>query len=74
MLVNWLYHMQMRLDHREFKTPTNRSVEVTILSSNYHQEINAADAGTADRFVVQEVIKEIAQSYNPSTAANPNHR
>jgi len=64
----------MRLDHREFKTPTNRTVEVTLLSSTYHQEINAADAGTADRFVVQEVIKEIAQSYNPTTAGQTNHR
>jgi replication factor C subunit 3/5 len=41
-------------------------VELTILSSAYHQEINAADAGNADRFVIQDVIKEIAQSYNPA--------
>ena len=56
------------IDNREFKTPTNRSVEISILSSVYHQEINPSDAGTADRFVVQEVIKEIASSYNPLTS------
>ncbi len=59
---------QTRLEHKSFKTPTKRTVEVTILASAYHQEINAAEAGSADRFVVQEVIKEIAQSYNPAAA------
>ena len=35
---------------------------MTTTASNYHIEINPADAGNQDRFVVQEVIKEIAQS------------
>mmetsp|Transcript_9336 Transcript_9336/g.38287 ORF Transcript_9336/g.38287 Transcript_9336/m.38287 type:complete len:369 (-) Transcript_9336:139-1245(-) len=51
-----------RLEHREFKTPTNRTVEITTCASNYHIEMNPGDAGSADRFVVQEVIKEMAQS------------
>ena len=57
-----------RLEHKTFKTPTKRTIELTILASAYHQEINAAEAGSGDRFVVQEVIKEIAQSYNPTAA------
>ena len=93
---------QTRLEHKTFKTPTKRTIELTILASAYHQartrtdqpppvhacwrvcvathppgsspshlphqEINAAEAGSADRYVVQEVIKEIAQSYNPAAA------
>lgn len=70
--VSWV--VQMRLEHKQFKTTSNRSVELTILASAYHQEINAADVGSADRFVVQEVIKEIASSYNPASLGTPNHR
>ena len=33
------------------------------MSSNYHIEMNPSDVGFDDRFVVQEVIKEIAQSH-----------
>ena len=32
------------------------------MASNYHIEMNPSDAGNNDRFVVQEVIKEIASS------------
>lgn len=53
---------KQRLEHREFKTPTNKTIEVTTSASNFHIEINPGDAGANDRFVVQEVVKEIAQS------------
>jgi len=53
-----------RLEHRTFKTPSNKTIELTTIASNYHIEMNAADAGIYDRIVVQDVIKEIAQS-NP---------
>lgn len=51
---------RLRLDKRTFKTPTNRSVDVNMICSNYHIELNPGDAGIYDRFVVQEVIKEMA--------------
>ena len=47
-------------EHRSFKNPSNRIVEITTLGSNYHIECNPSDAGNQDRFVIQEVIKEIA--------------
>lgn len=62
---------KVKLEHRSFKTPTKASVDVTTLASNYHIEINPADAGTHDRFVVQEVIKEIAQSHPLQAGAGP---
>lgn len=40
----------------------NIEIELTTISSNYHVEINASDAGNNDRYVVQEIIKEIARS------------
>jgi len=37
-------------------------VELTVLSSNHHLELNPSDVGNKDRYVVQEVIKEMARS------------
>ena len=52
------------LEHRTFKTPSNRTIEVVTIGSSYHIECNPSDAGTSDRYVVQEVIKEIASCGN----------
>ncbi|KAK9155025.1 hypothetical protein Sjap_002505 [Stephania japonica] len=37
-------------------------LELTTLSSNNHVEINPSDAGFQDRYVVQEIIKEMAKN------------
>lgn len=37
-------------------------VELTTVSSNHHVELNPSDAGFQDRYVVQEIIKEMAKS------------
>jgi replication factor C subunit 3/5 len=58
---------RVKLEHRPFKTPSGRAVELTTVASSYHIEINPGDAGIYDRFVVQELIKEMAQ-YNPVAA------
>jgi hypothetical protein len=46
------------------QTPSGKAIEVNTVASSFHIEINPGDAGIHDRYVVQEVIKEIAQ-YNP---------
>ncbi len=51
---------RLRLDKRIFKTSTNKSVDINMICSNYHIELNPGDAGIYDRYVVQEVIKEMA--------------
>lgn len=56
-----------KLEHRTIKSSTGRVIEITTLGSNYHIECNPSDAGTGDRFVIQEVIKEIASHSNIST-------
>ena len=53
---------RLRLDKRTFTTPTNKSVDIHMISSNYHIELCPGDAGLNDRYVVQDVIKEMAQS------------
>lgn len=59
---------RVKLEHRTFKTPTNRVIELTTVASNYHIEMSPSDAGNFDRFVVQEVIKEIAGSQSLATS------
>jgi replication factor C subunit 3/5 len=53
---------RLKLDRRTFKTPTKRSIDINMISSNYHIELCPGDAGMDDRYVVQDVIKEMAQS------------
>lgn len=60
---------KLKLDKRTFTTPTKRVVEINLITSNYHIELSPGDAGLNDRFVVQEVIKEMASNKNILSAA-----
>ena len=53
---------KLRIERQQFETPSKKTIEMTTLASNYHIEINASDAGIYDRVVVQELIKNIAQT------------
>eukprot|EP00326_Haptolina_ericina_P015998 CAMPEP_0181184940 /NCGR_PEP_ID=MMETSP1096-20121128/9240_1 /TAXON_ID=156174 ORGANISM="Chrysochromulina ericina, Strain CCMP281" /NCGR_SAMPLE_ID=MMETSP1096 /ASSEMBLY_ACC=CAM_ASM_000453 /LENGTH=340 /DNA_ID=CAMNT_0023273747 /DNA_START=84 /DNA_END=1107 /DNA_ORIENTATION=+ len=53
---------RLKVEQRTFKFGTTQPVELTMVSSSHHIELNPSDAGIRDREVVQEVIKEIAQS------------
>jgi len=57
---------RVRVDTRPWtlELPGGRKgeVELTALSSPYHVELNPADAGGMDRYVVQEVIKDMARN------------
>ena len=48
---------RIRMDTRPFETPSGRKLEMQILSSNYHLEINPSEVGIYDRVVVQDIIK-----------------
>lgn len=53
---------KLKLDKRTFTTPSNRTLEINMVTSNFHIELSPGDAGLNDRFVVQDVIKEMASS------------
>ena len=53
---------RLRVEQRTFKFGSSAPVELTIVSSAHHIELNPSDAGIRDRDVVQELIKEFAQS------------
>eukprot|EP00455_Lapot_gusevi_P055057 TRINITY_DN8922_c0_g1_i1.p1 TRINITY_DN8922_c0_g1~~TRINITY_DN8922_c0_g1_i1.p1 ORF type:complete len:355 (-),score=44.82 TRINITY_DN8922_c0_g1_i1:150-1214(-) len=53
---------KMRMEHRVIKVSSSKKVEITSFSSNYHFEFSPSDAGIYDRVVLQEVLKDIAQT------------
>lgn len=53
-----------KLEHRLFKTATGKNIEISMVGSAYHLEVCPAEVGNNDRFVIQEVIKEIASHSN----------
>jgi replication factor C subunit 3/5 len=61
---------KLKLDKRTFTTPTKRIVEINLITSNYHIELSPGDAGLNDRFVVQEVVKEMASNRNIISATS----
>lgn len=52
---------KVKVEHKQFKVGST-TIEIPILSSAHHIELNPGDAGNRDRDVVQELIKEIAAS------------
>jgi replication factor C subunit 3/5 len=45
-----------------FQTSSSRKLEFNIVSSVYHLEITPSDVGNYDRVVIQELLKEVAQT------------
>ncbi|XP_021942828.1 replication factor C subunit 3 [Zootermopsis nevadensis] len=54
---------RLRLDHMNMHTPSNKKIDITTVSSNYHLEVNPSDVGFHDRVVIQELIKTVAQTH-----------
>lgn len=52
---------KLKIDVRQFVTPSNKKLELNVVSSSYHLEITPSDMGNNDRIVIQELLKEIAQ-------------
>lgn len=52
---------RLKIDVRQFVTPSNRKLELNVVSSPYHLEITPSDMGNNDRIVIQELLKEVAQ-------------
>ncbi|KAJ8882784.1 hypothetical protein PR048_014598 [Dryococelus australis] len=54
---------RLRMENTSFTTPSNKKVELMIISSNYHMEVNPSDVNIYDRVVVQELLKTVAQTH-----------
>lgn len=53
---------RLKIDQRIFLNPSRRKIEVNVVTSNYHIELTPSDAGGYDRLVIQDILKEIAQT------------
>lgn len=60
---------RLKLDKKIFTTPRKRTIELNLITSNYHIELSPGDAGLDDRYVIQDVIKEMASSRNLTAAS-----
>lgn len=52
-----------------FQTTTNRKLDFNIVASVYHLEITPSDVGNYDRVVVQDLLKEVAQTQQVDLSA-----
>jgi replication factor C subunit 3/5 len=53
---------KIKIDSRVFQTTSNKKLEFNIVSSVYHMEITPSDVGNYDRVVIQDLLKEVAQT------------
>ena len=60
---------KIKIDARTFQTPSARKIDFTIVSSVYHLELTPSDVGSYDRIVVQELLKEVAQTQQVDLSA-----
>ncbi|KAI8321322.1 P-loop containing nucleoside triphosphate hydrolase protein [Martensiomyces pterosporus] len=60
---------KLKVDQRVFETPSRRRMEINIISSSYHIEVNPSDAGIYDRVIIQDLIKETAQTQQISASS-----
>ena len=61
---------KLKLDKRTFKTPTGKEVEINMITSPHHAELSPGDAGNNDRYVIQDVLKEMASTKNIRSVTN----
>jgi replication factor C subunit 3/5 len=60
---------KIKIDARVFQTTSNRKLEFNIVASVYHLEITPSDVGNYDRVVIQDLLKEVAQTQQVDLAA-----
>lgn len=60
---------KIKIDARTFTTTSNRKLEFNIVASVYHLEITPSDVGNYDRVVVQDLLKEVAQTQQVDQSA-----
>ncbi|RDA94875.1 hypothetical protein CP533_4254 [Ophiocordyceps camponoti-saundersi (nom. inval.)] len=60
---------KIKIDARVFQTTSNRKLEFNIVASIYHLEITPSDVGNYDRVVVQDLLKEVAQTQQVDQSA-----
>ncbi|XP_067142795.1 replication factor C subunit 3 [Centruroides vittatus] len=58
---------KLKIEHQTFTTASKKKIEIATISSNYHIEVNPSDIGIYDRVVIQEMLKNVAQTQQLET-------
>lgn len=53
---------KIKIDARVVQVTSSRKVEFSVVSSVYHMELTPSDMGNSDRLVIQDLLKEAAQT------------
>jgi len=61
---------KLKLESRTYTNPSNKKIEINVISSSFHCEVNPSDVGVNDRVIVQELVKDMASS----TSLSEKHR
>uniref|UniRef100_T1J635 Replication factor C subunit 3 n=1 Tax=Strigamia maritima TaxID=126957 RepID=T1J635_STRMM len=59
---------KLRIEQMTFTTPSKKKLEINTIASNYHFEVNPCDVGIYDRVVIQELLKNVAQTHQLETS------
>lgn len=55
---------KVQVAQKSFKIPNKSTpVEISVVHSNYHIELNPSDANSGDRHIIQQVLKEISETF-----------
>jgi len=54
---------RLKMSHQTFTAPSKKRVDIVTIGSIYHVEVNPSDAGFYDRVVIQELLKNMAQTH-----------
>ncbi|KAJ3190983.1 Replication factor C (RF-C) subunit [Irineochytrium annulatum] len=60
---------KLKIDLRTFVTASNRKMDINVVMSNYHIELTPSDIGNYDRIIIQDLIKELAQTQQVDASA-----
>lgn len=53
---------KLKIDQKSMDTSSGKKIEISLISSLYHVEVNPSDVGYYDRIIIQDIIKEIAKT------------
>lgn len=65
---------RIKIESRTLDLGGSRKLELSLVSSIYHVEITPSEAGNQDRFVIQELLKEIAQTQQVDQSAKHKYK
>ncbi|KAG4305978.1 hypothetical protein PORY_000888 [Pneumocystis oryctolagi] len=60
---------KLKIDQKTFLSSSNKKIKINMISSNYHLEFTPSDSGNYDRMVIQDLLKEIAQTQQVDISA-----